>query len=151
MAVKDSVRSVAADVRNTMRGSDGALWFDAIPAAMLQSAEFKVTPSYDDVIACGDPATYQTMNGRSGTGSIKLKKICSNFNKMIADEIHSGIIRDHSITTRINSPSGQVERIKVMGVTFDEVTLQAFEAGKIMEDEYPIHFADWCYLDQINL
>lgn len=151
MAVNDAVRSVSADARNTMRGSDGAIWFDTTPVALLQSVEFKIAPSYEDITACGDAATYQAMNGRACSGTIKVKKIRSNINKMIADEFHSGVIGDHSITSRIKSPSGQTERVKLMGVTFDEVTLQAFETGKIMEDEYPIHFADWCYLDQINL
>ncbi|MDO5548310.1 MAG: phage tail tube protein [Eubacteriales bacterium] len=141
--------STATDARKTMRGSDGFVWVDNIPVAMLQSVELKVTANYEEITACGDPSTYQQLNGTSGSGSIKVKKINSNLNFSIAEEFRTGVIGDHSITTKINSPTGGTERIRVTGVTFDEVTLAAFEAESIMEDEYPIKFASWTYLDRI--
>lgn len=142
--------STAADARKTMRGSDGMLWIDNDPVAMLQSVEFKVSANYEEITACGDPNTYQQLNGTSGEGSIKVKKINSDLNYMISEEFRTGVIGDHKIVTRIASPTGGTERIQLSEVTFDEVTLQAFETGSIMEDEYPIKFAGWKYLDRIS-
>lgn len=141
--------STAADARKTMRGSDGNVWIDNVMVAMLQSIELKISANYEEITACGDANTYQQLNGVSGSGSIKVKKINSNLNYAIAEEFRTGKIEDHYIITRINSPVGGTERIRVNGVTFDEVTLVAFETGAIMEDEYPIKFASWTYLDRI--
>ena len=142
--------STATDARKTMRGSDGYVWVDNVPVAMLQSCEFKVEANYEEITACGDPSTYQQLNGTSGSGSIKVKKISSDLNFSISEEFRTGVIGDHSITTKIASPTGGTERIRLNSVTFDEVTLAAFETGSIMEDEYPVKFASWQYLDRIK-
>jgi hypothetical protein len=132
-----------------MRGSDGKLWIDNELIAMLQSVEFKVTANYEEITACGDPNTYQQLNGTSGEGSIKVKKINSDLNYKISEEFRTGVIGEHIIMTTIASPTGGTERIQLSDVTFDEVTLQAFETGSIMEDEYPIKFSGWKYIDRI--
>ncbi len=47
--------------------------------------------------------------------------------------------------------NGGIERVQLMSCWLDELTLQAFENGKITEDEFSGGFVGFKYLDTIKL
>lgn len=133
-----------------LKGKDGYVWLGGTPISAVQSVEIKISGNWEEYSECGDPNTYNSLNGYSGSGSIKVKKLDSSLNNLIAAHIRGDGEEDFNITTKINGKGGELERIRINGVTFDEVTLAAFETGKASEDEYPFKFVDFEYLDRIG-
>ena len=54
------------------------------------------------------------------------------------------------LVSKLEDPdNGGTERVKLMSCWLDELTLQAFENGKITEDEFSGGFVGFKYLDTI--
>ena len=55
-----------------------------------------------------------------------------------------------SLISKLEDPdNGGIERVQLMSCWLDELTLQAFENGKITEDEFSGGFVGFKYLDTI--
>ena len=141
--------SLATSAPKVMTGATGNLWFYSTLMELVQSVELKLTGNFNEITACGTGATAQNWTGYSGTGSFKKKKTDSALSAAIAEEIQTGNIKNHTLNTEINCPTGGTERVRVDGLTFDEVTPVSFESGSDMEEEFPFHFTNLTFLDRI--
>ena len=97
-------------------------------------AKYKITKS--DVVQTNTLSKGQKITQLEGTGTLKMNKI------LLAD-IKKGIMPDITIITALKDPASLgTERVKITGVSFDELTLADWEANKLGEESYPFTFAD---------
>ena len=83
-------------------------------------------------------------------GTLKLNKVTSYFINLLSENIKAGKTTTCTIISKLADPdSNGVERIKLAGVTFDELTLANWEAKKLGEESIPFTFTDWKLLDTI--
>lgn len=88
--------------------------------------------------------------GVSGTWSAKIKKVYSR-GKAYAEKLASGIDERLTLISKLEDPdNGGTERVQLLSCWLDELTLQAFENGKITEDEFSGGFVGFKYLDTID-
>ncbi|OLS02241.1 hypothetical protein TICRE_17930 [Tissierella creatinophila DSM 6911] len=79
--------------------------------------------------------------GYAYEGAFSYRKSDSNYNKaidLLFTEYAAGRIPDVSIVGKaFNRTTGKTQRIKVSGITFDELTLQSWEERAVGEIEMP--------------
>ena len=87
--------------------------------------------------------------GVSGTWTAKIKKIYSR-GKTYAEKLSAGIDERLSLISKLEDPdNGGTERVQLMSCWLDELTLQAFENGKITEDEFSGGFVGFKSIDSV--
>lgn len=71
--------------------------------------------------------------------------------KTNAEKLANGIDERLTLISKLEDPdNGGTERVQFTSCWLDELTLQAFENGKITEDEFSSGFVGFKYLDTIN-
>ena len=104
-------------------------------------AKYKITKS--DVVQTNTLSKGQKITQLEGTGTLKMNKISSYMIKLLLADIKKGIMPDITIITALKDPASLgTERVKITGVSFDELTLADWEANKLGEESYPFTFAD---------
>ena len=133
-----------------LNGTWGNVWIDSdyMAQATALQAKFKLTKT--DVTQTGTLAKGQKITGIEGTGTLKLNKTSSYFISRLLSDIKQGKSPVITIITDIDDPTvNGNERVKLTGVTFDELTLADWEAGKLSEESYPFTFEDAELIDAI--
>ena len=133
-----------------LNGTWGNVWIDSdhMAQATALQAKFKLTKT--DVTQTGTLAKGQKITGIEGTGTLKLNKTSSYFISRLLSDIKQGKSPVITIITDIDDPTvNGNERVKLTGVTFDELTLADWEAGKLGEESYPFTFEDAELIDAI--
>ncbi len=131
-------------------GTHGKVWFDGDITYELSSAEFKLKPNRETIQFASDLWEDSKLMSLSGTWSAKIKKSYSRAKKYCEALANGQDIRSTIISSLSDPDNGGTERIQVTNCWFDEVTLQAFESGKICEDELSGGFTGFKYLDHID-
>ena len=81
---------------------------------------------------------------------MKLNHTSSYFVSKTLADIKQGKSTPVTITSNLDDPAVEGnERVKLTGVTFDEVTLADWEAGKLGEESIPFTFQDAELIDAI--
>ena len=133
-----------------LNGTWGNVWIDSdyMAQATALQAKFKLTKT--DVTQTGTLAKGQKITGIEGTGTFKLNKTSSYFISRLLSDIKQGKSPVITIISDIDDPTvNGNERVKLTGVTFDELTLADWEAGKLGEESYPFTFEDAELIDAI--
>ena len=133
-----------------LNGTWGNVWIDSdyMAQATALQAKFKLTKT--DVTQTGTLAKGQKITGIEGTGTLKLNKTSSYFISRLLSDIKQGKSPVITIISDIDDPTvNGNERVKLTGVTFDELTLADWEAGKLGEESYPFTFEDAELIDAI--
>ncbi len=134
----------------TINGTFGELWINDYYLAEVLSLEAKVTLEKTEVNQTGSLAKGQKVTGMDCKGTLKLNKVTSYFINLLSENIKAGKTTTCTIISKLADPdSNGVERIKLAGVTFDELTLANWEAKKLGEESIPFTFTDWKLLDTI--
>lgn len=135
----------------TINGTFGELWLDDYYLAEVTGLEAKVTLDKQEVNQTGTLTKGYKMVGMDGKGTIKLNKVSSYFITKLSDDIKNGKTPSCTIISKLADPdSDGTERIKLFGVTFDELTLANWEAKKLGEESVPFTFTDWTVVDSIE-
>lgn len=135
----------------TINGTFGELWLDDYYLAEVTGLEAKVTLDKQEVNQTGTLTKGYKMVGMDGKGTIKLNKVSSYFITKLSDDIKNGKTPSCTIISKLADPdSDGAERIKLFGVTFDELTLANWEAKKLGEESVPFTFTDWTVVDSIE-
>lgn len=102
-------------------------------------AKLKITKS--DVNQTGTLEKGQKITGLEGTGTLKLNHVSSFMLMVYLESIKRGVMPEVTIISKLEDPAALgVERIKLTGVSVDELTLADWEAGKLGEQSYPFTF-----------
>lgn len=142
---------MAYQPEKTINGTFGEVWLDDYYLAEVIGLEAKVSLEKQEVNQTGTLAKGYKITGIDGKGTIKLNKVTSYFMKFISQSIKQGKTASCTIISKLGDPdSNGIERVKLSGCTFDEVTLANWEAKKLGEESIPFSFTDWEILDSIS-
>lgn len=135
----------------TINGTFGELWIDDYYLAEVTGLEAKATLEKSEVNQTCTLAKGYKITGIDCKGTIKLNKVTSYFQILLSDAIKKGKTPTCTIISKLKDPdSSGAERVKLMGCTFDEITLANWEAKKLGEESIPFSFTDWEFLDTIK-
>ena len=138
--------------RRVINGTFGELWCDDDYMAETTGLEAKVTIEKSEVNQTGTLAKGYKTTGLDLKGMLKLNKVSSYFTKKISANIKKGINPTCTLISKLADPDAfGAERVKLTGVTFDEITLANWETKKTGEESIPFTFMDWELLDTIDV
>lgn len=142
------VESIKAN--DVISGTYGSVWLDTEKLANCKKFEAKCTIAYEDVDISEVLGKPRKMAGYEIKGTILLHKVDSLIGKKIADGLKEGRVPTFKIVARLADPTvnGQ-ERVELIDVTFDEITLLSFETKKLVEEEFPFSAVGFNYVDTI--
>jgi len=129
-------------------GTYSELWWDGDMIAECRAFESKYSKTMEEVPMCGQFISDRKMTGAKGTGSVTLYKVYRRW-----DEYANGVLEGKDIRPtligKVNDPDSpdSATRVAHYNVSFDEVPLLKFEAGKIIDETVPFTFTKHKYLD----
>lgn len=138
------------DPSKKINGTFGELWIDDYYLSEVLGLQAKATINKEEVKQTGSLEKGYKVTGVDGKGTVKLNKVTSLFITMLSDQIKAGKMPTFTIISKLADPASDgIERIKLSGCTFDELTLADWEAGKLGEESYAFTFTSWEVLDTI--
>lgn len=138
------------DVNNVINGTFGYAWLNDQFMAETTSLEAKYKITKTDVPQCGTLSKGQKITQLEGTGTIKFNKVSSYMIKLLLESVKKGIMPNITIISALKDPAALgSERVKLTGVSFDEITLADWEANKLGEESYAFTFMDAELIDEI--
>lgn len=139
------------DPKRVINGTFGELWCDDDYMAETTGLEAKVSIEKSEVNQSGTLVKGYKTTGLDLKGTLKMNKVTSYFTKKLSAKIKKGINPTLTIISKLDDPDAYgAERVKLMGVTFDEIPLANWETKKISEESLPFTFTDWKLLDTID-
>lgn len=118
---------------------NGRIWVNDKDWDRVKSFEVKMTIEWEDIP--NGLKTERAMNGYVYEGSFSYRKSDQNYNNaidLLFESYSKGIIPDVSIVGKAyNKATNKTQRVKVSGITFDEIELQKFEEKTVGEVEMP--------------
>lgn len=134
-----------------LNGTWAELWIDDEKIAELTGFQAKIEKQTEDVKLCGYMFQDRKVVGYKGTGSVKIKKMTTRFQKANSELMKTGVEPRYTIIVKLSDPSidGQ-ERVSFNNVAFDDFTIMDFEVAKTMDIDMPFTFVDYTYLDTIE-
>lgn len=134
-----------------INGTFGECWIDDDYMAEVTGVEAKVSIEKSEVKQTGSLAKGYKVTGIDCKGTVKLTKVSSYFIKKMSDNLKAGKSTICTIITKLADPTSDgIERIRLTGCTFDEMTIASWEAKKLGEESYPFTFTGWDVLDTID-
>ena len=134
-----------------INGTFGELWLNDYYLAEVLGLEAKVTIEKTEVNQVRTLAKGYKVTGLDCKGTIKLNKVTSYFVNLLSKNTKKGKQTVCTIISKLSDPdSDGTERIKLAGVTFDEVNLANWEAKKLGEESIPFTFTGWEVMDSIK-
>lgn len=135
----------------TINGTFGELWVDDHYVAEVTGLEAKVTLEKTEVNQVGTLSKGYKITGIDCKGTIKANKVTSYFLDLLSENTMAGKQTTCTIISKLADPdSVGTERVKLTGVTFDELTLANWEAKKLGEESIPFTFTGWEIMDEIS-
>lgn len=135
---------------DVISGTFGSVWIDTEKFANVKKFEAKITFKYEDVDSSEQPGSDRKFIGYEIKGTITLHKVDSSLVKKLADGIKEMKMPTFKVVARNADPSAKgQERVELIDVTFDEMTLLSFETKKLVEEEFPFAAVGFNYLDTI--
>lgn len=136
--------------KRIMNGTWGQVWLGDDEVGEAYGIQAKINFKKEDVAICGRMGTGKKVTGYDGTGSLKLRKVSSRMAKAIGEEIRNGKDLRFTIISKLADPdSDGTERVSLTDVSFDDLTLADWEAGRIIDLEVPFTFGDYSYLEKV--
>lgn len=129
-------------------GTNTAYWIDSQRWYNAYGITAKLTFNKEDVPMCGTLIHGSYVTGAKGTGSIDIYKTDSR-NLELVDMERPNL--PHEIIYVVDNPETvRSERIRLIGVTFDEVTLAAYQAAQVGKVTMPFTFDDWKPMEKME-
>lgn len=146
-----SITKQVYDAKRVINGTYGEVWIDGVEATEATGLEAKIALTKQDVDQCGSFLTGSKIVGGKGTGTLKGLKVTTFFSSLIADAISKGQFPSMTVVSNLADPDAfGAERVKLTGVTFDELTLANWEVRKPGEQSVPFTFTGFQFLDKID-
>ena len=127
--------SEAIDAALVRSGTWGSLWIDGEQVAECYGCQAKISKTKESVPT-------------KGTGSIRIYNATSRLIELEGEALKTGKDLRHTIISNLDDPDNpNNQRIALMGVSFDDLTLADWEAAKLGQIESPFTFNDYQMLD----
>lgn len=134
----------------TINGTFGELWVNDDYMAEVTGLEAKVTLEKTEVNQTGSLAKGYKITGIDCKGTIKLNKVTSYFIDLLSENTKAGKTTSCTIISKLADPDASgVERVRLTGCTFDELSLANWETKKLGEESIPFSFTGWEIMDSI--
>jgi len=138
--------------KRVMSGTWGEVWLDNEYVAEAYSMTARVTYAKSPIARCGLMASDHKVTGYSGAGSIGMHKINSRMANLMGSKIRNGEDIRFTIIAKLNDPDAfGEERVRLTGVSFDDLTLAGWEANTPGRLEAPFTFTDYDFLDTVEV
>lgn len=131
-------------------GTWGEVWVDGDLVAECYGVQAKVKFNKEPVPMCRQMAVDQKVTSIECTGSLKLYKVSSRMALAIGEYIRNGRDIRFTIVAKLDDPDAKgCERVALLNVSFDDLTLLDFEAKSIGKVECPFTFTNYEMLDTV--
>lgn len=116
-------------------GSNGEIWVNSIAFDKVSSFELEMELEWEDVPE--QLTTGRVLMGYGYTGNLTYRKTDSNYNsgiELLFTNYQNGVIPEVEIIAKAyNRASGNTQRIRIYGITFDNLPIQQWEEKSIVE------------------
>lgn len=118
-------------------GSNGNLWLESRAFEKVKGFEIKMILEWEDVP--NGLSNERVLLGHAYEGKFSYRKTDKNYSTaidLLFEEYLNGRVPEVSLMAKaFNGATGKTQRIKVSGITFDEITIQKWEEKSIGEEE----------------
>ena len=133
-----------------MSGTHGYVYWDNEIVFELSSAEASIKTDREDVTFAGDMWKDSKLMGLGGEWSMKIRKVFSRA-RDLAEAFSQGKDPRSELILKLDDPDAYgAERVALHNCWFNDLTLAAFENGKITEEEFSGGFTSFNYLDSVK-
>lgn len=137
--------------KRIMSGTRGEVWLDGELVAECTACKLVMKANKEKISMCGAIGTDNKINNYDCTGNLKLLKTSSRMAELLADAISAGQDPRFVIISKLDDPDAYgAERVSVSGVSFDDLTLADWEAGKSGSVDVPFTFTGFSMLDTVD-
>jgi len=140
------------DSINVINGHYGGIYHEGTWLANFNKAKAKVDIQKAEMKLSGDRWVHHKVLSLKGTGSIsgyKVKSSLIKFNAPVADSGNKSVRTE--LVYKLNDPEAfGTERIRLINVMFDDISLADWEAGKEVTEEWAFTFEGFELLDPIE-
>lgn len=145
---KTELRGYAAGyVTNALEGGHVQTPGRYVPA-MGKKLKAKISKTKESVPRCRAMMEDSKLVSTKGTGSIRIYNATSRLIELEGEALKTGKDLRHTIISNLDDPDNpNNQRIALMGVSFDDLTLADWEAAKLGQIESPFTFNDYQMLD----
>lgn len=135
----------------TFYGNYGTVFIDDSQVAEATALQAKAKMNKVEVPMCGTMSKKYKNVGYDISGTLTLNKVSSRIILLTADNMKSGKEFSFTIISKMTDPgNGGTERIKLIGVKFDELTLVDWSSGKLGTEAIPFTAEDFEVLDTVD-
>ena len=107
----------------------------------------KITFEKKEIVIAGQLLKGNKITGAKASGTLKLDHLDGRLARKIAE---NPFAKYQYIGQLADPRADGKEAVLLIGVSFDEVTLTAFNTGDLVERDYPFTFDDYKFLDSIG-
>ena len=141
----------AYETKRVINGTWGSVWVDSEKINECYGLQATVEVKREAVKVCGDLWEHNKMVGCKGKGTIKMNRVSSRFVEKIFNILETGKDAVFEIQSMLEDPDALgLETIVLKNVTFDELSMQNWEAEQPGTYEVPFSFAGSEYADKID-
>ena len=141
----------AYETKKVINGTWGSVWVDGEKINECYGLQATVEVKREAIKVCGDMWEHNKMVGMKGKGTIKMNRVTSRFVEAVLVEIEQGKDVTCEIQSMLEDPDALGrETIVLKNVTFDELSIQDWEAEQPGAYEIPFSFAGMEYVDSID-
>ena len=137
--------------KRVISGTWGEEWVDGNKVAECTAGQGKIAKNKETINLCGQFMQDSKATSGAGTGSLTLYKVDSGFASQ-ADEVQRGVDRRSTVIQKLADPdSWGYERVAYYNVSFDDVTLDDWQAATVGKITVPFTFTRCELLDRIEV
>ena len=141
----------AYETKRVINGTWGSVWVDSEKINECYGLQATIEVKREAVKVCGDLWEHNKMVGCKGKGTIKMNRVSSRFVEKIFNILETGKDAVFEIQSMLEDPDALgKETIVLKNVTFDELSMQNWEAEQPGTYEVPFSFAGADYTDKID-
>ncbi len=139
------------DVKTIFNGTDGAVWITTdeqeVKVGSMKTFTLKQTNTYEDIDVSEVMTKKRKLVGVELTGEFTKFKVDNTFINIMS-KYKDGDQPDISFVGKAyNNSTGKMQRVKVIGVTFDEGILIDLQPKKAIEESLPYSCEDYEWIE----
>jgi len=143
---------MAYNAEKTIVGTFAKIWLDGDLISEATQLQAKASLDKVEVNMCGVMGKRYKVTGFDIKGTLKLNKVTSRMGLKIADNLRNGKETVCEIISELKDPAAYgAERVRLINVKFDELTLIDWEAKKIVDESISFTAEDFEYIDTIGV
>ena len=138
--------------KRVISGTFGEVWLDGEIVAECTALQAKLTFNKEDVLICGQMEVDTKVMSVKGAGSLTTHKVFTRMGQLLSDKITNGKDVRFTIVSKLADPDAYgAERVSFSNVSFDDLTIMDWAAGRKGEITAPFTYTKHRYLNMIRV